>query len=94
MIEAKRIFNIGLIKDVANPLEWLARQASDIFAGLFPWDDQIYTPTAAEATEAGTQIEGSHTNMAGTPTAIPPVQSMTSRPQGMPTDIIMISQAT
>lgn len=94
IIEAQMIFDIGLIREVANPLAQPARQAIDIFEGLFPKDGQTEIPVVTEATKARAQKEGFHTRVADTFSARPPVQSMPPRPWGMPSDVMMISQAT
>lgn len=52
IIKARRTFDTGHIRDVANPLARLVRHTVNIFVGLFPQDDQTNTPTTAEATEA------------------------------------------
>lgn len=39
MIEARRAFDIGLIRDAAKPLARPVRQVADMLARLFPQDD-------------------------------------------------------
>lgn len=52
MIEAQRKFDIGLIRDAANPLARPVKLVTNIFTGLFPQDDQTNTLAALVATVA------------------------------------------
>lgn len=91
MIKARQTFDIGLIKDISNPLAQLMRQATNMFVGIFVHGDQIDTPALAAAPEVESQTEGVHTDAVGTSSAPSLVQSMPYRPWGMPFNIIMIS---
>lgn len=76
MIEAKRTFDFDIIRDVDNPLARPSRQATNILVGLFPQDGQTDTIATIEATEAEAQIKGFYTDIVGTCSALPPVQSV------------------
>lgn len=80
MIEDQRIFDIGLIRDVANPLDRLIRHITDTMARLFAQDDQTDIPTIAVAIEVESQTEGIPTDATDTFSAPPPIHSLLPRP--------------
>lgn len=89
MLEAMNITDIGLIRDVANPLAWQVRQATDLRAYMFQQSGQAGT---AEVAEAGVQRETLLTNTVGTSGAPPLVQSVPPRPRDKSSRLMMILQ--
>ncbi|KAF3650992.1 hypothetical protein FXO38_16853 [Capsicum annuum] len=93
MREARWNFDIRLIHDASNLLVMPMRQKADAMVGLFSQDNLTDIAATAEATEIGTRITNKPTDVAGTSSVPLPVQSVPPRPWGMPTGVMLISQA-